>query len=610
MELLETSANPLQLFRQAKKILKNTSRVNSPDWYRRANELNLQWHIWIGVEKVISVIHNKAQNEWYEGPNIPQLSFEHDETGEHIVGLDDQSRKTLQEILRQILKAKEFGGKPKSLGILMHLADALRVRDLDPDFAAEDDFENVNELLLSAPELALGDDSVASSDGVWRVLPLFGINEGEKRSVAVQVAGSFRHISDVFRDYGEIRNIPIVSEVVSSTLEALAGLPELVPNDKCLVSSLSLLQYEAFTLIAAIGTRGELLMVRPLAHRSGPTLTSAETNDYISQTAALLNMKAPSVVLISMTGIPVEELETLLTVYKELNSDTETYTVNSFALPFAENIPGNQFEFAFSTGNCGVEVNKDSPLFKAREKWATQDFNSPPMSELAKMPSRGDLKILKFAGIAQKVGIIALLGLVGWTGTEYITKLNSEAWRLNEQKATAMELAFAKLQKERKEWDYYENLFIERSEGWLAMETLLEIFPEKGGVILTSASYSSRAEDKTATESKHGTTRQWSLSGFANPEVAKELSSLGSRTKVAEMVGDIAEKNEADYLSVDSDSRDLFVNFEQKRGTMPTSKAFPTRVARYYRTGFDLTITQLFDASDELALNTTPSEDK
>ena len=610
MELLETSANPLQLYRQAKKILKSTSRVSNPDWYRRANELNLQWHIWIGVEKIVSVIHNKSQNEWYEGPNIPQLSFEHDETDENIVGLDDQSRKTLQEILRQILGTKEFGGKPKSLGILMHLADGLRVRDLDPDFAAEDDFENVNELLLSAPELALGDDSVATSDGVWRILPLFGVNEGEKRSVAVQVAGSFRHISDVFRDYGEIRNIPIISEVLSGTLEALAGLPELVPNEQCLASSLTLLQYEAFTLIAAIGSRGELLMVRPLPHRSGPTLTSAETNDYISQTAALLNMKAPTVVLISLTGILAEELETLLSVYQELNSDSKTFTVNAGSLPFAENIPGNQFEFAFSTGNCGIEINKEVPISQARTRWATQDFNSPPKSELAKMPSRGDFKILKFAGLSQKVGIVALLGLVGWTGTEYVAKLNSEAWRLDGQKATEMQLTFAKLQKERKEWDYYENLFIERSEGWLAMETLLEIFPEKGGVILTSASYSSRAEDKTATESKHGTTRQWTVSGFANPEVAKELSSLGSRTKVAEMVSDIAEKNNADYLSVDSDSRDLFVNFEQKRGTMPTSKAFPTRVARYFRTGFDLTITQTFDASDEFALNTTPGEDK
>jgi hypothetical protein len=110
---------------------------------------------------------------------------------------------------------------------------------------------------------------------------------------------------------------------------------------------------------------------------------------------------------------------------------------------------------------------------------------------------------------------------------------------------------------------------------------------------------------------KHGLARTWKVAGFANPEVAKELTSLASKTKVTELIDTIAEKHDASYMTVDSDSRSLSVNFEQKSGAMPSSKAFPTRIARYFRTGFDLTITQSFDSTDELAMNSNiEKEDK
>lgn len=611
MELLDTSANPQKLHRQAKKILRNTSRAKNPDWYRRANELAFQWHIWVGAGQIVSTIYNSAADQWFEGPALPRLSFEEEEATGEVIDLDEESRNALHELVRGILASKDYGAKAKSLGIVMHLADGLRVRELDPQFASEKDFDSVQELLLSAPDIALGDDSVASEVGLWRLLPLFGKDpEEEKLAVAVQVTENFRYIADAFRHYGEMRNIPVVAEVLSAALEGLAGLPELLPEAGKLDNTLSLLQFEAFTLLCATGRKGELQMIRPLPHRVSNSLSATEIADYVTQTAALLDLKTPRVMLISMAGMLQEELEKLLLIYREMNPEAELHAINTNTLPYAEKIPGARFEIALSTGNCETEVDKETPLYEAREKWATQNFNAPSSEERRKMPTRGDLRLLKFAGLAQKLAIIAFLGLCGWTGTEYFSKLKSEAWNLEETAASEMKMKLAQLQKERNEWEYYNNLFVERSEGWLAMEALLGIFPEKGGVLLKNASYSAGSISADEKAEKAGIKRSWQISGYANPEVAKNLPSLGSKTKVAELLDRIAKENDAPYLAVDSDTRSVEVKLEQKRGTMPSSTAFPTRVARYFRTAFDLDISQSFAAEDALALNLPETESK
>jgi len=205
MELLQPNASPLKVYRQAKRILKSTSRASNPDWYRPAGQLQLQWHISIGSQSIVSAIHNRQQNQWWEGPQLPQISFETDDHGDP-VAVDENSRKALHEILKKLLSSKEYGCKPKSLGIVLHLADTMRVRDLDPEFGADDDFDSLNELLITAPEVALGDDSVKSDDGDWRLFPFLGAGDEDKKSMAVQVSSRYEPIVREFREYGEMRN--------------------------------------------------------------------------------------------------------------------------------------------------------------------------------------------------------------------------------------------------------------------------------------------------------------------------------------------------------------------------------------------------------------------
>lgn len=608
MDLLPASASPLQLHRQAKRILRSTSRAKEPDWYRRAHELNLQWHLWIGAHTGVSAIYNRQLKLWWEGPDLPPLSFEPGEEGEG-PRLSEGSQQALHETLQSLFANKEFGGGKvsRSLGIVIHLAEGMRVRNLAPDFAADADFDTLNELLITAPEVAIGDDTLDSQEGMWRLVPLVGVNEGERRSFAVQIPSKLKLLAQELRRYGERSNQPVLVETRCAPLEALSALshvhPALLAPDQG--PSIALLQYETMTLLFAQGSRSELLLVRPLFHRGAPHLSPAEVHEVISQTAALLNIKDPAIILASLVGLSEAELQALLESYQEQYPQARTYCLDVRRHEFVAKVPEGCLEMAAAV--CEAPPGLDeSPQRKAfREKWTWQDFYGPSQEEAARMPSCGDLRLLKFGGLALKVAAVGLLAYAGWIGMDFLSKMRSEVWALPKDAAETKEAEFMKLQKEKREWEHWNNLLAKRSEGWLALQALLEIFPENGGVILKDASYrtdiTSNSKDTTA-----GITRQWTLSGFANPELASNLSTLGSRARVSELLNGIAERNYAPYLSVDADTRDLQVTLQQKQGTMPPSNHFPAKVARHFRIAFDLSILQSLNGKDDLALNLKP----
>lgn len=601
MELLETTASPLQVYKQAKRILKSTSRASNPDWYRRSTETTLQWHLSISTHSIRSAIHNRISGEWWEGPELPDISVDDADTNES-PALDDQTRSDLHAILEQILSSRDYGIKPKSLGITIHLADGLRTRDLDPEFAADTDFDSLNELVISAPDIALGDDSLQSEEGKWRLIPLLGVKDGDRMSLAAKVSSESMMIVREFQKYGESRNVPVIVEARSAALEAFAGVPFILPEGSSLKETLTLIQFENFTLLGATGALSEVQIVRALMHRSSHLLSPSEVSESITNTAALLNLKSPEIILLSATGVSENELAELLSHYLASHPETTYQCIDACNLKLVDGIPGKCFEFAVATEKNGVVG--DSFVSELTSKWAVQDFYSPSQMEASRMPSRGDLKLLKWAGLAQKVAMLALIAFVGWTGSDFISKRRSEAWKVAPTAASEMELLQMKLSKERKEWEHWDKLLTKRSEGWLAMEALLNLFPEEGGVILTSASYRADVNGSSKEKKTVGISRVWKVGGWANLEAARQLPTLGSKTRVAGILNQIAESNEAPYLAVGTTTRDLEVLLTQRQGSMPPSNQYPARVARNYRTTFDLSLTQSLDENDELAMST------
>ena len=336
------------------------------------------------------------------------------------------------------------------------------------------------------------------------------------------------------------------------------------------------------------------------------TLSPSEVSELITNSAALLNLKNPQVLLVSMPGTTEEELNDLLSPYLESNPEAQTRCISAKNHPAVETIPGNRFEFAFHSVLPTIETEAQSPLERIREKWAIQDFCGKTAEETLQMPTREDLRLLRFSGLGQKVALVALLVFAGWTGMDFFSKLTTEEWKLPPSAAEEMQMNLVKLQKEKNEWEYWDNILAKRSEGWVAMEALLSIFPDDGGVILADASYSVRGEEGEGKGSAFGISRHWSISGYANPKVATNLPSLGSKSRVIEIMNKIAAETQAGYLAIDSESRDLKVSFQQKQGTMPSSERFPQKVARHFRTAFELEIQQFIDSKDELAIRTTP----
>jgi hypothetical protein len=359
------------------------------------------------------------------------------------------------------------------------------------------------------------------------------------------------------------------------------------------------------TLLFAIGIRGDLQLVRPLMHRGTPHLTAAETQEVLTQTAALLNVKDATIVHASVTGLSEAVLLSLLESYREQFPNARINCFDLHNCPLTEEIPGSRFEFAVSV--IEGAPRPDEALFQSdlRLRWTRQDFYAPSLEESARMPQRADLQLLKFSGIAQKIAFAAILAFCGWTGMDFFTKMRSEAWSLSPDDAQQMEQALAKLKKERREWQHWDQLLEKRSEGWLALETLLEIFPADGGVILRDVNYRTElVEGKEVEASKSlGLKRIWDITGYANPEVAESLPTLGSRTRVADLLNGISEKNHAPYLAVNSQTRELEVTLQQKQGSMPPSREFPAKVARHFRTSFELSISQVLTSQDALAIN-------
>src|SRR5690606_23598503 len=151
------------IYRQAKQVLKHTSRASNADWYHEAMELDRQWHIWVDGRQVVSSVFDRKSGQWMEGPRaiLPKDNgvsagtrkpMDQDAVRALNDGLnqaqldaifahfDEEDLRSLHESLSRLVRGKDFGGKVKSLGVVLHLADEFAIADLAPEFSMDDDF--------------------------------------------------------------------------------------------------------------------------------------------------------------------------------------------------------------------------------------------------------------------------------------------------------------------------------------------------------------------------------------------------------------------------------------------------------------------------------------
>ncbi len=601
--------NPWQIYRQAKKLAKHSSRAKNADWYSGALELGRQWHLWYDGETLVSAVFDRDSGQWHEGPTLPEFS-EADAGGVRTSLEPAESVQDLHNILKTLLAGKEIGGKARSLGVVFHLADDFTLADISPEYAVDQDYDAVNELLILDPELALGDQNIDSLAASWRALPYWGVHEGEKRSVAVQVSRANQALISEIRAWGEDHNIPVIASAVSAPLEALR-LATLYIEWSAGAGDMILLQYRSFSAFAVLGRGGDLMLMRALPHVGNRTHPS-RLGETLVNTAASMNLTEPRVHILPMGDVSTDDLVDDLGKFFANRPALDIGVIELDEIEGIPTIPGGRMEMmvgqpeALAAREALLPLAETDTFTCLAASWAIQDFYGLSDYEKAVYPERKDLKLLKLAGMAKALLLVITLGLAGWTGFEYLRTAGTEAWKLDAAEAAESKIRMQELKKENDEAIYWENVMAPRAEGWLVLEALLDLFPADCGLLVTDCDFKILGSSLEKDANEVGFECQWRVKGYARSEGSQKLSQLSSPRYLGEEFQRIGKDFNSAILLNNTETRSLQSTMQQRQGQLPSSYGLPASIARHYRTSFELSISQVFDKNDALALTAKP----
>ena len=174
-------------------------------------------------------------------------------------------------------------------------------------------------------------------------------------------------------------------------------------------------------------------------------------------------------------------------------------------------------------------------------------------------------------------------------------KITSDSWHFKKENSQAH---LAELQKELNEYQHWDKLLTNRSQGWVCMELLSEFVPQDGSIILTGVQYSmAHSSDK---KFQQGLVKTWVISGLTNIKMYQKLdedyNTLDPK-KMKTLFRKIAKVTEDSSYSPDVAGRDLRVNFSRQgaaRGRVKTGG--PLSIT------FSLIITQSYSGTDPVSL--------
>ncbi len=147
----------------------------------------------------------------------------------------------------------------------------------------------------------------------------------------------------------------------------------------------------------------------------------------------------------------------------------------------------------------------------------------------------------------------------------------------------------------------------------MALDFLMQLFPEEAGVRLESYNYQLEASRPGPAPAKGkvaestGLVRTWSFKGLARPKALEELNNLNSQRGLNALFDRFAQESGDDSYKPDI-KRQLKVALTQSRNGRFDTQAAPGDVARdpslSYPFTFEATITQVLDDKDRLAMPT------
>lgn len=622
--------NSYQIYKQASAIAKSTTRAKNSDWYDQATAIQRQWHLWIDGSEVVSALFDILANRWSEGPQIEWLDDLHDnqatDAGEDLArsqqGISGDRLEELHGALAEAIRSRELGGKVNSLGVILHVADEFAILDPAREYSANGNFEEVQSALRENPQEVLGDSTADALLNTWQLMPCWGVKEG-RRNVTVQLSRGLEEFFFATREYGETNNIAIVASGVSAPLETLCLAPLYLEWEQGR-GDILVFMYRNFSALAVLNGEGELVQLRSLAHRAGAEFPSG-LGEILLNTQTSMGLDNPVVTILPMTSGSAQDLLT-----EELTSFFLRKTPMDIGFSELDQIeafqalPENRIEFIMGDGaglaalTEGHVLNETDTFVGLAEGWATQDFYPVAYEEQEQYPDWQDMQLRKWFGITKGFLLLALIGLGLYWGMQYLKVASTEAWLASAEDSAAAKIKMAELIKQKQEVDFWGKIMVKRSEGWLVMQFLLELFPEDEDIVITRCKYNvtaDRAEStgkrkrgqKVSKEKSVGFTREWSVEGYVTPKALPYITKLGSRSDMRDKFEDLAKQHNAKQFSMSVPGRTLNVSFQRKQGKYPTTAGTltPDKGAAY-TTSFTLEVSQHFSADDELAIPLKP----
>lgn len=608
---------PADVYRQARLVAAKTSRGSDRNWYRDAFDLPSQWHLWFdGGREVVSATFCRLDNRWRPGPEIQLANLTTSEGAGDLLG--------------ELLSLRFFSQVPKSLGVILHVADEFALAGLKqaPEASAEggEDLEIVRFNLIDDPRESLADREVSVDTTSWRLLPFWGASPGQPHGTAIALSRSREAFLSKLLTHGEELRVPIRVAVTVAPVESLAALPLLDP--KLEGGRLVVIPYLKYTVVFAIAPSGELRSARSLGHRGGAVIPAGLTDILWSMavSAELAGIGAdglrPNVLVVSGDPAVLQAATRALDGAGAGRQAIHVETLDLSNHPLMTAIPGQRPEFLVhdasqvESATAGACLLAATQTFQALWKnWIRQSnfFDTAKLDAL--YPSIQDLRLLRLSSVLTMLLAAAFIGLGGYGGYSLFKATSHPSWNLTPLQLKRTEAAQAKLLLEKRQIEITNRLLMPRSRGWTTLEFLMQMFPEDSGVRLDSFDYGMEASRAGVSAVKGkpaesvGMTRTWSVKGLAKPQAMELLSTLNSQRGLSALFDRMA-KATADASYAPDPSRQVTVTLTQGRNprfaadaatsTSPAaqdpSSTFPFR--------FEATITQALSDKDALALPT------
>lgn len=609
MELLPIDSSLIKLHRQAGRLSRRSEgMVANRNWYEAADRQPLQWHLLVNGAEFFSYTYRPSTDEWAPGPEVPRLRLEKagdsaagEQAREGLAGktrLSPESREELQKVIRGLVDLTGKGHRA-GLGITLHVCDSLAIRKLAPQFEEEPDHDSLDQLLIEAPEVALGDKTLVEEATSWRLLS--GVGSENSGPQAISLSSRYAPIVEEMREFGRSLKLPIVVEARSAALELMAWLTSPSENGVSPIDShnrngsVLVIRYPQQTISAIVSKEGTLNSLRVLPKAMGAGEEAPEVERLLRNLTTIGDHSFGDVIFLDR-ALSREEAP-------DFSSLKNTYPGVSVRIFDAWQLPGVE---AGSTGNLFPEaafvVSKKTkkgstdPPFEAA---GALDFYCLPESVAARIP---DLRTLKLARTGLYFRLCSVFLVSAWAftiGSEVLQKLRSEEWQVLPSSVDEQKIHLQGLIAQRNRWRGWDDLLRKRSEGSLVMALPLVLFREDEGILLERLDY--RISSDLVEDGRVGFVRNWEFTGYLDPERARDLSNLGSERKIESAISTLAEDLQSPYL-FGADQPELDVTFQQRQSVMPVTTAFPIEMIRRYRAAFDLTVRQKVSPKSENSL--------